>query len=165
MHFEYYIHVTSKLLNTSFIHFISNKWRRVVVSTFVTVAPSSRFLVARVVRVQSFRKHQILITSVKLIRFQPTNTASHLGRKLPYTMKHIFCNVAFFLWPILSWIDSEFVRQLTLAWLSCGFHQGKSRGGSIGDGRLLIHLYYSAVTGNRKQVLTGRSESSEHKCR
>ena len=43
--------------------------------------------------------------------------------------------------------------------------QGKSRGGSTGDGRLLIHLYYSAVTGNRKQVLTGSSESCEHKCR
>ena len=37
--------------------------------------------------------------------------------------------------------------------------------GSTGDGRLLIHLYYSAVTGNRKQVLTGSSESCEHKCR
>ena len=33
-------------------------------------------------------------------------------------------------------------------------NQGKSRGGSNGDGRLLIRFYYSAVTGNRKQVLT-----------
>ena len=43
--------------------------------------------------------------------------------------------------------------------------QGKSKRGSNGDGRLLIRFYYSAVTGNRKQVLTGRSESCEHKCR
>ena len=49
--------------------------------------------------------------------------------------------------------------------LSNTYNQGKSRGGSNGDGRLLIRFYYSAVTGNRKQVLTGRSESCEHKCR
>ena len=42
--------------------------------------------------------------------------------------------------------------------------ENKERG-SCGNGRLLIHLYYSAVTGNRKQVLTGSSESCEHKCR
>merc|ERR1711884_584309 len=48
------------------------------------------------------------------------------------------------------------------------FHQiikeGNSKGGE-NDGRLLIGFYYSAVTGNRKQVLTGSSESCEHKCR
>ena len=43
--------------------------------------------------------------------------------------------------------------------------QGKSKRGSNGDGRLLIRFFYSAVTGNIKQVLTGRSESYEHKCR
>ena len=33
-------------------------------------------------------------------------------------------------------------------------------------GRIIkMTLYYSAVTGNRKQVLTGSSESCEHKCR
>ena len=42
--------------------------------------------------------------------------------------------------------------------------ENKERG-SCGNGRLLIHLYYSAVTGNRKQVLTGSSKSCEHKCR
>ena len=42
--------------------------------------------------------------------------------------------------------------------------EGNSKGGE-NDGRLLIGLYYSAVTGNRKQVLTGSSESCEHKCR
>ena len=44
------------------------------------------------------------------------------------------------------------------------YKENKERG-SCGNGRLLIHLYYSAVTGNRKQVLTGSSESCEHKCR
>ena len=42
--------------------------------------------------------------------------------------------------------------------------EGNSKGGE-NDGRLLIGFYYSAVTGNRKQVLTGSSESCEHKCR
>ena len=42
--------------------------------------------------------------------------------------------------------------------------ENKERG-SCGNRRLVIHLYYSAVTGNRKQVLTGSSESCEHKCR
>ena len=45
-----------------------------------------------------------------------------------------------------------------------GNKEGNSKGGE-NDGRLLIGFYYSAVTGNRKQVLTGSSESCEHKCR
>ena len=46
----------------------------------------------------------------------------------------------------------------------CISKEGNSKGGE-NDGRLLIGFYYSAVTGNRKQVLTGSSESCEHKCR
>ena len=42
--------------------------------------------------------------------------------------------------------------------------EGNSKGGE-NDGRLLIGFCYSAVSGNRKQVLTGSSESCEHKCR
>ena len=42
--------------------------------------------------------------------------------------------------------------------------EGNSKGGE-NNGRLLIGFYYSAVTGNRKQVFTGSSESCEHKCR
>ena len=42
--------------------------------------------------------------------------------------------------------------------------EGNSKGGE-NDGRLLIGFYHSAVTGNRKQVLTGSSGSCEHKCR
>ena len=49
-------------------------------------------------------------------------------------------------------------------WATPGTKEGNSKGGE-NDGRLLIGLYYSAVTGNRKQVLTGSSENCEHKCR
>ena len=48
--------------------------------------------------------------------------------------------------------------------IAVNFKEGNSKGGE-NDGRLLIGFYYSAVTGNRKQVLTGSSESCEHKCR
>ena len=48
--------------------------------------------------------------------------------------------------------------------LNSWIKEGNSKGGE-NDGRLLIGFYYSAVTGNRKQVLTGSSESCEHKCR
>ena len=64
--------------------------------------------------------------------------------------------------------DNSSVQKGTVSWIliptAAATKEGNSKGGE-NDGRLLIGFYYSAVTGNRKQVLTGSSESCEHKCR
>ena len=58
----------------------------------------------------------------------------------------------------------NFDRETKFSVLHIVTKEGNSKGGE-NDGRLLIGFYYSAVTGYRKQVLTGSSESCEHKCR
>ena len=60
--------------------------------------------------------------------------------------------------------QAQEIPQEEVLGMSIIIKENKERG-SCGNGRLLIHLHYSAVTGNRKQVLTGSSESCEHKCR
>ena len=92
---------------------------------------------------------------------------------LVYNKSELLSNIAIQLISIKTYCLSayegrSFGKELALLLkyinINSACKENKERG-SCGNGRLLIHLYYSAVTGNRKQVLTGSSESCEHKCR
>ena len=76
-----------------------------------------------------------------------------------HSTPHLDLALDIFSFQIFSWVPIF----TALVLIAC-IKEGNSKGGE-NDGRLLIGFYYSAVTGNRKQVLTGSSESCEHKCR
>ena len=76
--------------------------------------------------------------------------------------RETFCSIG--LKYIIMSTTHRFPKHDTFTDYPLSSKEGNSKGGE-NDGRLLIGFYYSAVTGNRKQVLTGSSESCEHKCR